>query len=173
LTPDYSAWRVAYARQALADLHARDALLKDRRLPPCQELHFLQMACEKICKAYLCGTGGVELKKLQKSHAFISGNLHKIVRQWFMEESTAASHLWAMRAIRSLAYRIELLAPSVDKGGRHPANCEYPWAGSDGKVKAPCDHVFEFDLLYEKAGRLLLKALYSAASDLQLPKSPA
>ena len=51
------AWRIAYAKQALADLHAREKLLEHSELPDCQQLHFLQMACEKLCKAYLCGQG--------------------------------------------------------------------------------------------------------------------
>ncbi len=40
------AWSRAYARQAPADLEAREALL-GARVPACQHLHFLQMACEK------------------------------------------------------------------------------------------------------------------------------
>ena len=52
------AWSRAYARQAQADLEAREALL-DATVPACQHLHFLQMACEKISKAHQC-LGGAD-----------------------------------------------------------------------------------------------------------------
>src|SRR5271157_4632424 len=51
------AWSRAYARQAQADLEAREALL-GAPAPACQHLHFLQMACEKIAKAHRCLGGG-------------------------------------------------------------------------------------------------------------------
>jgi hypothetical protein len=46
----YHEWRVAYAKQALADLLARERLLEHSDVPECHQLHFLQMACEKLCK---------------------------------------------------------------------------------------------------------------------------
>ncbi len=44
-------WSRAYARQAQADLDAREALL-NAEVPACQHLHFLRMACEKIARAH-------------------------------------------------------------------------------------------------------------------------
>src|SRR6185437_13516789 len=106
----YHEWRVAYARQALADLRAREKLLKHPEMPDCQQLHFLQMACEKICKAYLCGQG-VDPQTLRGSHAYISGPLPIIARQQFAQESRKvhADRTWVIRAIRSLARKIEQL----------------------------------------------------------------
>jgi len=65
----YEEWRIAYAKQALADLLARERLLQHADVPDCQQLHFLQMACEKLCKAYLCGQG-VDPETLRGSHAY-------------------------------------------------------------------------------------------------------
>ena len=163
----YGDWRVGYAKQALADLRAREKLLEHPELPPCQQLHFLQMACEKVCKAYLCGQG-VNPETLRGSHAYISRPLPIIARQQFAVETgkTLASRAWVIKAIRVLARKIELLAPAVDDAGRQPANCEYPWETPDGRVRAPCEHNFGIDLLYEKAGRHLLKVIYSAADEL-------
>jgi hypothetical protein len=62
-------WRIAFAKQALADLLAREKLLYYREVPQCQQLHFLQMACEKLCKAYLCGHGADP--QTLRSHAYI------------------------------------------------------------------------------------------------------
>jgi len=69
--PTGAEWRVAYAKQAQVDPHAREKLPEDPKLSACQQLHFLQMACEKICKAYLCGRG-TDPAALQTSHAYIA-----------------------------------------------------------------------------------------------------
>ncbi len=160
-------WRIAYAKQARADLQARDRLLEDAALPDCQQLHFLQMACEKICKAYLCGQGTAP-QTLQTSHAYIASVLPIVVRQQFAQQSrhTANDRSWMIGAIRKLARKIELLAPAVRGGGAHPANCEYPWIATDGTLRVPAEHNFQIDLLHEGAGRHLIKVLHSAVDDL-------
>lgn len=164
---NYDHWRIAYAKQGLADLKARERLLAMPGMPQCQSLHFLQMACEKICKAHLCGQG-VNPDTLRCSHAYISGPLPIIACQQFARISgSRGTHPHAvMPALRTLASKIELLAPAVNQGGSVPANCEYPWKGPGGVVHAPCDHNFQMDLLYGRAGLILLKMLYTAAQDL-------
>lgn len=166
----YDQWRVAYAKQAIADLRTREKLLEHPDLPDCQQLHFLQMACEKLCKAYLCGQG-VDPETLRSSHAYISGPLPIIARQQFAQEArkVQTDRTWVIQALRALPRKIELLAPAVHDGGRQPANCEYPWVGPDAAVRVPCEHNFGLDLLHEKAGRHLLKILYTAAEELAHP----
>ena len=168
----YDQWRIGYAKQALADLRARERLLQHPDLPDCQQLHFLQMACEKLCKAYLCGQG-VDPATLRSSHGYISNPLPIIAKQQFALESHKArvDRTWVIHALRVLARKIELLAPAMTDAGRHPSNCEYPWAGPDGTVRVPAEHNFGLDLLHEKAGRHLLKVLYTAADDLTRPPS--
>ena len=163
----FADWRIAYAKQAKVDLQTRDELLRHPGIPNCQQLHFLQMACEKICKAYLCGQG-TDPETLQSSHAYVAGPLPVIARQQFALQSghVQKDRSWMIAAIRKLARKIELLAPAVKAGGAVPANCEYPWVGPDGSVKVPAEYNFQFDLLYEEAGRHLLKALFSAVDDL-------
>lgn len=46
-----------------------------------QKLHFLQMACEKVCKAHLCLQPGADPKDYQSSHAYTAKNLGIIVKQ--------------------------------------------------------------------------------------------
>ena len=157
-------WRIAYAKQGQADLLAREQLLENPTLPQCQHLHFLQMACEKICKAYLCGQGS-DPDDLRRSHGYISGPLPTIARQMFARTPNA-DRSWVLRAIRDLARRIELLAPTVDQAGTHPANCEYPWKLSDSSVAVPAEHNFRINLAREPAGRHLLKVLQVAAEEL-------
>src|SRR5262245_33040916 len=109
---------VAYAKQAKADLLARERLLEHTDVADCQGLHFVQMACEKSCKADLCGAGA-DAEKLQSSHAYVAAVLPIIAREQFAQESQhrEKDRTWVMRAIRKLARQIELLAPSVKGGG--------------------------------------------------------
>jgi hypothetical protein len=164
---DPEAWRVAYARQAVADLNAREVLLEAPSTPQCQQLHFLQMACEKICKSYLCGHGA-DPATLQSSHAYVARLLPIIFRQQLAAASREAERgaSWVANAVRKLARQIELLAPAVDDGGRYPANCEYPWEDPKGAIVAPADYNFQIDVLHAPAGRRLIKILRVAAAEL-------
>jgi len=164
---DAAAWRVAFAKQAQADLDARDFLVSSPQLSSCHQLHFLQMACEKLCKAHLCRHGS-DPAEIQSSHAYIASVLPSIARQHLARTARQIpkSRSRVLGAIRKLARRIELLAPAVDAGGRHPANCEYPWETADGSIAVPAEFNFRFDLLYEEGGRHLLKILRVAVREL-------
>lgn len=159
-------WRRAYAQQARIDLNAREALLGRPDIPACQQLHFLQMACEKTCKAYLCGRGA-DPASLQSSHAYIAATLPVIARQQFARQAgqRQQSRSWLIQHIRVLARQIELLAPAVDDAGRQPANCEYPWLDSAGVVRVPATHNFGINLQTSPGGRHLMKVLYDAVED--------
>lgn len=74
---DNKAWRKAHARQAKADWRAYEVLRLSFGLPRCQSFHFLQMSCEKLCKAFLCGRGS-DVRLLQTSHGYIAKNLSLI-----------------------------------------------------------------------------------------------
>ena len=67
------AWSIAYARQASADLDTYE-FMQDGPVPECHKLQFLQMACEKLVKAHLCGTG-TPPASLQASHGYVSTQL--------------------------------------------------------------------------------------------------
>jgi len=159
-------WRVGFAKQARADLAARDVLLRESTLPACQQLNFLQMACEKVCKAHLCHHGS-DPADLQHSHAYIEKPLPVIVRQQ-LGNRAVGRHSWIVPAIRAIARRIELLAPAVDADGTHPANCEYPWMGPGNRVIVPAEHRFAIDLS-GTAGRTLLKVITAAVAELVGP----
>jgi hypothetical protein len=157
---------VAFAKQAQSDLRARDALVLSGS-DDCHQLHYLQMACEKICKAHLCGSGSDPID-LESSHAYISRTLPLIIRHRLARQSRhdAPQRTWLISAVRALARRIELLAPAVRDGGRAPSNCEYPWEDAKGNVLIPAEFNFELDLLYQRAGVYLLKSLPVIASEL-------
>jgi len=90
-----------------------------------------------------------------------------IVRQMLAREAGRfPKDTWVVSAIRKLARQIELLAPSVDDGGRVPANCEYPWVSPNGEITVPARHHFGLTLLHAKAGMTLLKVLRSTIDEL-------
>jgi len=162
-------WSRAFAKQAVADFDARDWLCRSRSLPVCQQLHFLQMACEKLCKAYLCAAGS-DPADLQASHAYIAKVLPLIVRQQITRsaQQELGRYRWLMDSVKPLAREIELLAPSVTAGGKRRANCEYPWEETNGTVRAPAEHRFpNLQVLDNRAGRALLKIARTAAYDLR------
>ena len=160
-------WARAYARQAQADLAAHDALHPLTALPPCQRLHFLQMTCEKICKASLIHSG-TEPVFVQASHAYTAAVLPIVFqeqrRRLRLRDLHPRSTL--MKQVRSLSREIELLAPTVDSL-RRPDNCEYPWEDAEGNVMVPAEHSFAtLTLLTQQAGLELLKILPLAIDEL-------
>jgi hypothetical protein len=132
-------WRKAFALQALSDLEARE-YLAETSAHPCHQLHFLQMASEKICKAYLIELGGY--KNLKKRHDVIARTFPVVVRQVF--SSDEAFHLKAGQkvAIKRMAHEIELLSPMCHATDTRPDNSEYPWLDGNGQVQTPCLHAF-------------------------------
>src|SRR5438034_7963754 len=73
-------WSRGYARQADADFNTFEAL-QALGIPECHKLQFLQMACEKLVKAHLCGKG-TDPASLQQSHAYVAGTLPVVLRQY-------------------------------------------------------------------------------------------
>ena len=161
----------AYARQALADLGAREALL-GAEVPACQHLHFLQMACEKISKAHRC-LGGADPETLMHSHGFAAKVLPQIARE-LLRRSALAAELPVTRGqiepmVRQLAREVDLLTPAVDDDGRRPDNCEYPWEDSRGTLHIPAKHGFRsLETLHRhRAGVTFLKIVVTAAAELE------
>ena len=159
-------WQHAYARQAKADLVAYEVLRAAPHLPRCQSLHFLQMACEKLCKAYLCSQK-VEPRFLQTSHGFIAGKLPEIFKdRRRLKLRPLHQYSTLLKQVYSLAREIELLAPTVDSQ-RRPDNCEYPWVDGAGNVLVPAEYPFaNLSLLSESAGQDLLKIIPFAIDEL-------
>lgn len=132
-------WARAYAKQALSDLDAREALVL-AGVSKCHRLHFLQMAAEKTCKAYFVKTNGHQ--HLKKSHAYVKTILPQVARGLYsnLDESNVAKRS-RVSAVRHFAREIELLAPACNDGGRDD-NSEYPWTDGTGEVKIPCEYSF-------------------------------
>ncbi len=157
-------WARNFARQADADLRAFELYEKypDALAAECHKLLFLQMACEKLCKAFVLNAKVHPIEDVQSSHGFVKKHLPTIVKQEMSYGRQDFERLrWAYEKIRLLAREIEVLNPSMDHDQR-PENCEYPWkSGSD--IQSPLDWNFEASrLLTLPAGRTFLKILRPA-----------
>jgi len=97
-------WAKAYAKQALSDLQAREILVRSNA-PKCHRLHFLQMAAEKTCKAYL-NQGEV------KKHTLVSKTLPQIARHYYaLHNNNNEIAQWELSKIKKIAHEIQVLAP--------------------------------------------------------------
>lgn len=133
-------WARSYARQAISDLNARE-ILADKQAAKCHRLHFLQMAAEKACKAYLVSANGH--KSLRKTHAYVESVLPIIAKDFYSKlNENQRIKRWELAQIRKLAREIELLAPACDYGETRRDNTEYPWEAADGEVCTPCEYSF-------------------------------
>jgi len=153
-------WVKAFGRQADADFRTWQAFDGQRSVPKCHGLLFLQMACEKLCKAHLISGGASPGKR----HAFIAKHLPVIVKREIVSRRRDVKGMGGvLEAARHLAREIELLNPAVDRDARRPDNCEYPWEDDSGVVRSPLDWTFyPSRLLTAPNGRTLLKLMRMA-----------
>jgi hypothetical protein len=138
MPPASEQWARGYARQALSDLSAREALVKAEK---CHRLHFLQMAAEKTCKAHLIAANGHD--HVRRSHAYIAHHLPQIARHFYgkLNDNNEISH-WELSEIKRLAREIEMLAPACKGGDVREDNSEYPWEDGRGNICIPCEYSF-------------------------------
>lgn len=164
-------WSVGYARQADADFNTFQLLqqLNETSVPQCHKLQFLQMACEKLVKAYLCGTG-TDPSKLDSSHAYVAKTLPVVLRQQAIYVNfTGGKAKAALNHAKRLAQEIEVLAPAVKRDGQRPDNCEYPWEDDNAVVRTPLDWAFPLsDFVVQPAGCTILKLIRGAIDQLLL-----
>ena len=152
-------WSVGFARQAAADLNTFD-LMQGLDVPECHRLQFLQMACEKLVKAHLCGAKTAP-ESIQASHAYIARNLPKVLKHEAIRVNLGRAQARdLLGTVKLLSQEIEALAPSVKRGGRRPDNCEYPWDDDIGCLRTPLDWTFTpSKLIVERHGRTILKLI--------------
>ena len=136
-------WADAFARQARSDMAVYELLALMNEVERCHKLHYLQMACEKIAKAYRLRDMGMTIEETESSHKafskFIEGHLKSPdVKKQYAGKKELLLH--TERFARKLAEDIEKLAPAIDREAT-PQNAEYPWEDSE-KIICPCDHDF-------------------------------
>lgn len=133
-------WSEAFYRQAKGDWEIYEALGRGR-YHACFRLHFLQMASEKLAKAYRFRDPEVKEKALLTKHVGLETWICVYFSVRWVDKFRSDQQRDSVKAdIRRTAREVERLAPAVDKENT-PSNVEYPWDGS-GRVVAPVDHSF-------------------------------
>ena len=155
----------AYASQSQSDFRVYEKFLQDAE--ECHRLHFLQMACEKIAKAYrLRDTPNFPEEKLY-SHVFFSNFILSLLTSPQIKIRYRSKNAKLQQMVRDgqrLSRQIEKLAPAVDRE-QTPANVEYPWI--DGhSVFIPCLYGYtNFSLLTTPGGLEFLRLVKTAITD--------
>lgn len=152
----------AFRRQALSDWRTYQILVR-QAADLCQQLHYLQMACEKLCKAHQLAAGS-KPQDVQSGHRSASKVLPAIIKQILSRQAlgkiSASEEQGINKRAKKFAREVELLAPAVDDGGRRPDNCEYPWKYDSGDVFSPLDYNFPgMRVLTLPSGGRILKAI--------------
>jgi hypothetical protein len=157
-------WALAYARQANADFRAWELYEQhpEAVAAECHKLLFLQMACEKLCKAYLI-RAGTPPEALQTSHGYIEKPLPIVIRQQIIDSGQNPNRMQGvLTLVRHLAGEIEVLNPAMQRDGLRPDNCEYPWEAGD-HVISPLDWSFHpLGLVTVRGGPTFIKLLKGA-----------
>jgi HEPN domain-containing protein len=129
-------------RQAQSDL-ALFIQLRRSGAQECHLLHYLQMATEKLSKAYLWRSGHAP----PKTHTGFVRFLKALLDRRDPELERVAKTLafgrpedldkW-VASVQTLAYSLQNIAPAEAKDGPNP---EYPWP-HENPVHCPSDHAF-------------------------------
>lgn len=161
------AFAEAFIAQARSDWRVYRILAEREEVPSCHRLHYLQMVCEKLAKAYRLRDTKSPIDELVSKHSGFS----KFVGPFFTalkdEYSGKDEQLRGLiQRARTLAREIERLAPAIDRSAS-PENAEYPWE-RDGTVTAPCDFGFpSLQLLTQPGGRAFQNLIERALDDFE------
>jgi len=148
-------WANAYLEQARSDWDTRE-VVSENGCAVCHELHYLQMAAEKLGKAVLLRSGN-PLGSVIKTHkAFVSLLRVAAKNPSLRQRLGRSAHQLQeyMKGIEPIADQIERLAPALSREG---PNAEYPWETPGKEVVAPVSHGFPIinDLRGPKGRQLL------------------
>lgn len=156
----------AFAKQSQSDWQVYKILTQQAGLPECHALHYLQMATEKLAKAYRVRATDSPVTNLVRHHT----GFVKFVRQYLLSPQSKSRYAGKAAQLESVvsaaskfAAQIERLAPAVDP---KTENAEYPWE-SGSAVVAPCEWQFSgVAFLREARGRQFLKTIELALGDI-------
>lgn len=132
-------WREAFFRQARSDFEMFRELNRPGR-PLCHKLRYLQMAMEKLAKAFLCSrTEGPPKRTHFALTRFLqlSKGMPQLRREPGCPETNYRACVAYIDSLVPTARRIEALAPAT--ASPEGVNVEYPWQTDAGDVVSPVD----------------------------------
>ncbi len=162
-----NSYQALWWRQSVSDFGVF-VQLRTNGVPPCHSLHYLQMATEKLAKAFFWRSGTPP----PRSHAgFVQfmrflGSVREPhqdrVARLFHFRRFSAWQSW-IRRVLPIAYQLEAIAPALANDGPNP---EYPWPHR-APIAVPLDHEFEVwtSLTSSGQGRELLRVISIAAKE--------
>ncbi len=134
-------WRDAFFRQAKSDYFVFKKL-NDSKFSLCHKLHYLQMATEKLAKAYLCKPSGGPPKRthyaLVRMLKLIKGR--RDIRRELGYQNDFYAYVSYIDSLLDLADKIQKLVPVGDKFDE--VNAEYPWKDTAGSIQCPTTYTF-------------------------------
>ena len=156
-----NAYQDLWWQQASSD-HSVLMLLLREGAAVCHKLHYLQMATEKIAKAYLWRSGSPPPKHHAGFVQFLRslGGLQESNRLKAAKalgfKSSEAMQSW-VHAVMPLAYALERIAPALANDGPNP---EYPWP-HNAPTQTPVSASFEIwnQLVSDSKGRRLFQVI--------------
>ncbi len=162
------AFAAAFIAQARSDWRVHRLLAETRGVVACHGLHYLQMVCEKLAKAYRLRDTRSPVDELVAKHTgfakFVGPFFAVVLKDEYRGKDAQLRGL--ITRARALAREIEKLAPAIDRAAA-PENAEYPWE-RDEQVIAPCLYAFPSrELLRQAGGRAFLNLIERALTDFE------
>lgn len=160
------AFAEAFIAQARSDWGVQRLLSEEKDVAVCHRLHYLQMVCEKLAKAYRLRDTKSPVSELVSKHTgfekFVGAFFAVALRDEYQGKDAQLQGL--IKRARALAREIEKLAPAIDRVDA-PENVEYPWERGD-RVTAPCSYSFpSIELQRDPGGRAFLNLIERALDD--------
>lgn len=162
-------WREACLRQAWSDFNVY-RILNVSSCALCHQLHYLQMATEKLAKGFQCPIGDVPYPK---THFAFVKFLHQIKQQPLVYYSRLQ-----FRSKRQFSLHIQSLLPIADSieklapvGGNYDkVNPEYPWTDAANNVYCPISYGFPEFRRRERELLMIQKLLANLRTQILLGK---
>ncbi len=141
-------------------------MLRGQGIAQCHSLHYLQMATEKLAKAYFWRSGAppprshAGFRQLLKFLGHIRQKDRDRIASLFSFNRFTDFQNW-IRAVQPIAYDLERLAPDLANDGPNP---EYPWPHAE-PLHAPVEHTFAiWTSLTSGQGRDLMRVISIAVN---------
>ena len=152
-------WRESFFEQARCD-YAQYRVLNASKGSTCHQLHFLQMATEKLAKAFLCAPSNTPPAKTHYAIVQVlnASKGRPEFRKALGYEGNYHAYCAYIDSLLEIAEGVEKLAPV---GANTKVNPEYPWKDDDGEVQCPARYAFsEFERTKLVKFNALLLALF-------------
>jgi len=134
-------WSDAYLEQARSDWQMWQ-LIRAQKLPDCHALHYLQMTCEKLGKAFLIRGRTLSPQQAKQSHVAFKRFLQIASRNPLLRnmlKMTASQFKAHINQLLPIAEAVEHLTPALAHDG---PNVEYPWENPNQQIHIPVTYTF-------------------------------